>query len=562
MRFKEVSLSRILLNRGIISEEQYYEIKTRAAEEHKPEGITILEAGYASEQHVAEAIATKMDLPLVHVSEMVIPDEVLNIMDPVDMKKYTVFPYAFENKRKNILCVAMVDPMDFTILDDVEQITRCTVEPAVCTAQEILSCIDRYYGVEQVQSAVEKYMEERKQLFQEVDEEGDDEINSSPIVVLVNNMIEQAARQRASDIHIEALSGCVRVRFRIDGVLHERMVYDLDALPAIIARIKIIGGMDISEKRKPQDGRITIMVDRREYDIRVSILPTVYGEKCVMRLALKKGVLRTKERLGMTEDEQTKFDNILSRPNGIVLVTGPTGSGKSTTLYTALSELNREDVNIVTIEDPVEANIDGINQIQVNPKADLTFASALRAILRQDPDIIMIGEIRDGETASTAIQASITGHLVVSTLHTNSTANTITRLLDMGAESYLIADAVTGVIAQRLVRRLCPFCKEAYEASAEEKEGLGVDVDDTLTLYRPCGCSKCGETGYHDRIGVYEIMEMSPKMRRLIAGMASTSEIQNLALEEGMQTLRMSASRLVKEGVTAYTEMLRIAMEE
>lgn len=562
MRFKEENISRILVNRGIIDEEQYLDVKKTVAEQKKPEATVILEAGYATEWQVAEAIAKKMDLPLINLQDVAIPERILNIMDSQLMKKYMVFPYAFEDDTEKVLCVAMADPMEFTVLDDVAQITRCKIAPAVCTAQEILGCIDSYYGVEQAQSAVEKYMEERKQLFQDEKEDDDSDVNSSPIVVLVNNMIEQAARQRASDIHIEALSSCVRVRFRIDGVLYERMVYDLDALGAIIARIKIIGGMDISEKRKPQDGRITIVVDRREYDIRVSILPTVYGEKCVMRLALKKGVLRSKERLGMTPEEQAKFDHILSKPNGIVLVTGPTGSGKSTTLYTALSELNREDVNIITIEDPVEANIDGINQIQVNPKADLTFASALRAILRQDPDIIMIGEIRDGETASTAIQASITGHLVVSTLHTNSTANTITRLLDMGTESYLIADAVTGVIAQRLVRRLCPYCKEEYEASPAEKKELGIEETEPLTIYRPCGCQKCGDTGYHERIGVYEIMEMSPKMKRLIARKGSTGEIQALAMEEGMKTLRMSAARLVREGITSYTEMLRIAMEE
>ena len=280
--------------------------------------------------------------------------------------------------------------------------------------------------------------------------------NNSPIVQLVKGMIDQAVRQRASDIHIEPMEKQVRIRYRIDGALYEKSVYSIRLLPAIVARVKIIGGMDISEKRKPQDGRITQIVDRKEFDIRVSILPTVYGEKIVMRLTSKNALTKEKSQLGLKPDELKKFDHILQHPHGILLVTGPTGSGKSTTLYTALSELNKEDVNIITVEDPVEANIDGINQVQVNTKANLTFASALRSILRQDPDIIMIGEIRDQETASIAVQASITGHLVVSTLHTNSAASTITRLADMGIEPYLIADSTIGVIAQSRVRRLCP----------------------------------------------------------------------------------------------------------
>ena len=374
-------------------------------------------------------------------------------------------------------------------------------------------------------------------------------------------MIEQAARQRASDIHIEALERMVRVRFRIDGSLYEKFTYDIHLLPAIIARLKIIGGMDISEKRKPQDGRITYVVDHVEYDIRASILPTVYGEKCVMRLAQKKMLTKDKSELGFNEMEMKQFDNILKNPNGIILVTGPTGSGKSTTLYTALSELNKEDVNIITVEDPVEANIDGINQVQTNVKAELTFASALRSILRQDPDIIMIGEIRDTETAQIAVQASITGHLVVSTLHTNSSASTLTRLMDMGIESYLLADSMVGVIAQRLVRRLCPACKQTYEASTDEKRLLGAPTDEPLTIYKPCGCDQCSGIGYKGRIGVYEIMTITPAIRRVISKRGSAEEIKDVALSEGMHTLRMSASRMVMEGITSFSEMIKVSFD-
>ena len=322
--------------------------------------------------------------------------------------------------------------------------------------------------------------------------------------------------------------------------------------------------MDISEKRKPQDGRFSITVDRREYDVRVSTLPTVYGEKCVMRLAQKKALSRSKSALGLSGDDLEKFDHILKKPNGIVLVTGPTGSGKSTTLYTALSELNSDTVNIVTVEDPVEANIEGVNQVQVNPKADLTFANALRSILRQDPDIIMIGEIRDSETASIAVQASITGHLVVSTLHTNDTASSITRLLDMGIESYLIADATVGIIAQRLVRRLCPDCKKARPILEHEAEYLELPREkrSTAQLCEPVGCQRCGGTGYYDRIGVYEIMEITPTLRSMIAKRCSADELRQAAISEGMHTMRESAKRLVLEGITSLSELQRISMED
>ena len=317
--------------------------------------------------------------------------------------------------------------------------------------------------------------------------------------------------------------------------------------------------MDIAEKRKPQDGRITIFVDRREFDVRVSILPTVYGEKTVMRLTSKDGLTKPKSGLGLDEDEIKVFDGILSNPHGIILVTGPTGSGKSTTLYTSLSELNKEDVNIITVEDPVEANINGINQVQVNNKADMTFAAALRSILRQDPDIIMIGEIRDGETAQIAVQAAITGHLVVSTLHTNSAASTITRLEDMGIEPYVVGDAVVGVIAQRLVRRLCPTCKQPRLVEDEERIVLGVPEDEEdVIIYEPSGCPLCNDTGYSGRIGVYEMMPVSKALQAVISTGATADKIEKQALAEGMLTLKMGAAKHVLNGITSMSEMKKI----
>lgn len=410
-------------------------------------------------------------------------------------------------------------------------------------------------------SALEEYARAKEILLEKEEDIYSEDVNSSPIVQLVTSMIEQAVRQRASDIHIEPMERQVRIRYRIDGALYEKAVYNIRLLSAIVARVKIIGGMDIAEKRKPQDGRITQVVDRREYDIRVSVLPTVYGEKVVMRLTSKNALTKEKSQLGLRPDELQKFDHILANPHGILLVTGPTGSGKSTTLYTALSELNKEDVNIITVEDPVEANIDGINQVQVNPKADLTFATALRSILRQDPDIIMIGEIRDRETASIAVQASITGHLVVSTLHTNSAASTITRLADMGIEPYLIGDSIIGVIAQRLVRRLCPECKRAKKPDAKERELLMLAPEEDVTIYEPCGCAKCDGTGFRGRIGVYEIMEMSQSLRQIITANGTAEEIKAKALEEGMRTLRMGATRYVLEGITSVSDMMRVSFD-
>ena len=374
--------------------------------------------------------------------------------------------------------------------------------------------------------------------------------------------MENAVRQRTSDIHIEPMETQVRVRYRIDGALQVVQRLDIGMMPGISARLKIMGGMDIAEKRKPQDGRITVMVDRKEFDVRVSILPTCYGEKIVMRMTSKEGLTKPKSELGFSPDELQKFDGILNNPHGVILVTGPTGSGKSTTLYTALSELNTEDVNIITVEDPVEANIDGINQVMVNVKAEMTFAAALRSILRQDPDIIMIGEIRDEETCSIAIKAAITGHLVVSTLHTNSAASTITRLIDMGQEPYTVADAVVGVIAQRLVRRLCT-CKVPRLAEDYEATMLGAPGEE-ITIYEPSGnesCGVCGGTGYRGRIGVYEIMPITHAISKIIAAGGTADQIEEEAIKEGLKTLRMAAAELVLNGTTSISEMKKIAYE-
>ena len=552
----------MLIEENLITQEQLDKALKLAKESGKKIGETLVENGMTTDADIMNALSRQLSIAIVSLIGVKIPEEMIGLVDAEVLRKHRMIPLGYFQGNMNVIQLAMVDPMDMTAIDDFTIITNLQVEPVLALPNEIMLTLDRYFGNHETMEAAQKYADERKKIEKaQQDTEYEDSVSSSPIVKIVNSMIEQAARQRASDIHIEALERMVRVRFRIDGSLYEKFTYDIHLLPAIIARLKIIGGMDISEKRKPQDGRITYVVDHVEYDIRASILPTVYGEKCVMRLAQKKMLTKDKSELGFNEMEMKQFDNILKNPNGIILVTGPTGSGKSTTLYTALSELNKEDVNIITVEDPVEANIDGINQVQTNVKAELTFASALRSILRQDPDIIMIGEIRDTETAQIAVQASITGHLVVSTLHTNSSASTLTRLMDMGIESYLLADSMVGVIAQRLVRRLCPACKQTYEASTDEKRLLGAPTDEPLTIYKPCGCERCNGIGYKGRIGVYEIMTITPAIRHVISKRGSAEEIKDVALSEGMHTLRMSASRMVMEGITYFSEMIKVSFD-
>ncbi len=562
IRKEKKRLGDMLIDEGLITEEQLVKALKTAKESGKRIGESLVEGGYTTDGDIMMALSRQLGIDTTSLVGVQIPDEMLSLANGSMLRKHRMVPLEFYNGNMNVVLMAMADPMDMVAIDDFHIVTNLEVEPILALPTEIMVTLDRYFGDSDTMQAAEKYAEERKKAeAASRGEANEEDLSKSPIVQLVKTMIEQGARQHASDIHVEALERVVRVRYRIDGALYEKFSYDIHLLPAIIARLKIIGGMDISEKRKPQDGRITMIVDRTEYDIRASILPTVYGEKCVMRLAQKKMLTRNKSELGFTPYEMQQFDNILKNPNGIILVTGPTGSGKSTTLYTALSELNKEDVNIITVEDPVEANIDGINQVQTNDKAGLSFASALRSILRQDPDIIMIGEIRDGETAGIAVQASITGHLVVSTLHTNSSAGTLTRLMDMGIESYLLADSVVGVIAQRLVRRLCEKCKEEYDATPQEKKLLGLPPEQALKLYRPCGCGHCNQTGYKGRIGVYEIMTITPKVRQAITRSGSTEDIKNAALSEGMHTLRMSSSAMAIRGVTSFSEMLKVSFD-
>lgn len=552
-----------LLEKHLISAAQAEQIRAKQREDHRSVREIVIEEELVSEEQLLDALSAVSRIPIVRLYEMPVPMDVRQLVRPDILRNNTIMPFAYDEEDPGTLCVAIDDPLNMKGRDLVSMASKCRVKPFLATTGDILLTIDRYYGSDEIRDVAELYTQTAEEDRSIEDQIIQEDVNSSPVVMLVNSLVEQAVRQRASDIHIEAGPDRIRVRCRVDGVLYTTATYDLRMLAALVARVKIISGLDISEKRKPQDGRFTAVVDRREYDVRVSTLPTVYGEKCVLRLAQKLALHRTKQSLGLSPRDMERFDHILKNPNGIVLVTGPTGSGKSTTLYTVLSELNSESVNIVTVEDPVEANIEGVNQVQVNPKANLTFANALRSILRQDPDIIMIGEIRDAETASIAVQASITGHLVVSTLHTNDTASSVTRLLDMGVESYLIADATTGLIAQRLVRRLCPNCKRPHQLLEHEAEYLGMSPAEraTATVCEPVGCQRCNGTGYYDRIGIFEIMELTPTLKAMISHRASSNELRDAAIADGMMTLRDSVRRLVLDGTTSLTEMQRIVIE-
>ncbi len=548
-----------LIDQGLITADQLNAALSQQKDTGKKLGETLMALGYMSAQSFSSFFEEAYGIPSVSDEQLKNYDpNVLALVDEKIVREKSVLPFGGEGAT---LYVAMAEPNNLAVVDDIEMATGFTVEPYFAPQVSIDLVLDKLFGKKANDEAANEFIEQYRAEFGDQDEkEEDDSVGEAPIVKIVRSMIQQSVREGASDIHIEPMEKQLRIRSRVDGMLQEDAVYDLNMLAAMTARIKIISGLDISEKRKPQDGRLTYIVDGVEFDVRVSILPTVYGEKTVMRLTKKQGLTQEKKYLGLYPDDEARLDGIMNNPHGIILVTGPTGSGKSTTCYTVLNELNKPDVNIITVEDPVEANIAGINQVQVNVKAGLTFASALRSILRQDPDIIMIGEIRDGETAQIAVQASITGHLVISTLHTNSTSASVTRLIDMGVEPYMIGDAVVGIIAQRLVRRLCPDCKVPHEATRQEKILLDYPQEQPLTVYEPGGCEKCGN-GYKGRRAIYEIMPISAAIRRVLHDTVTAELIEQAAVSEGMHTLRMAGARNVIEGITTISEMVRVAYD-
>lgn len=555
MTNKKYKLGELLLYAGKITENQLKDVLEIQKKTGKKLGEVLVTEKYVTEDDIIEVLEFQLGIPHVNLDKYEINKDVATIIPENIVRRYELIAI---DKRDNLLIVAMVDPLNIFALDDVKLAVKCEIQPVISTKEKLLRAIDKFYSEE----ATKKVVEEFEEAFLPIDiEETEDaevlEVATAPIVKLLNSIIEQAVRERASDIHIEPTIEDIRVRFRIDGDLREITRLSRNSLPGIVTRVKIMGRMNIAEKRLPQDGRVETKIIGKEIDMRISTLPTVYGEKIVIRLLDRTSFMFTKDSLGFSERNLETFNKILYQPYGMLLVTGPTGSGKTTTLYTVLQELNQIEKNIITIEDPVEYKLSGINQVQVNTKAGLTFASGLRSVLRQDPDIIMVGEIRDSETAEIAIRAAITGHYVLSTLHTNDSPSTVARLVDMGIEPYLVSSAIIGVVSQRLVKKLCPRCKKPYEATDIDKEILGANNEKDLILYRPTGCSFCNH-GYRGRTAVHEIMPINEEIRQLIDHRANIDDIRNMAVKEGMTTLLEAASKLAIEGITSLDEVLRV----
>lgn len=526
-------------------------------------GEILVKSKYIKEFDLLKALSIQFDIPVIqNLTEEDVDKELISSIPISFLKKNIIIPFQRNN---DTVKVAVTDPLNITSIDDLKIFLDCEVELYLAESLTILNAINMAYEThrEAAEQVVEDLSEES---FTGIDEPIDliDVVDEAPIIKLINSLLFRAVKERASDIHFEPFERDIIVRLRIDGVLHNIMSLPQRFHPSISSRIKIMSSLNIAEKRLPQDGRIGLKVAGKDVDIRVSIIPTSFGERIVMRLLDKSGYLLKLSEIGLNKDMETKFNKLIRLPHGIILVTGPTGSGKTTTLYAALTEINSPDKNIITIEDPVEYQIKGIGQMQVNPKIDLTFAKGLRSILRQDPDVIMVGEIRDLETAEIAIQASLTGHLVFSTLHTNDSAGAITRLIDMGIEPFLVSSSIVAIMAQRLVRILCPFCKKGYTPSKVELKDSGIDTQDLYghTIFMPAGCEKCMYTGYRGRTGIYELLLVNDEIRNMILQNVNSQVIKNRAVEMGMSTLRMDGARKVLEGITSIEEVLRVTQED
>ncbi len=558
MDINKKKLGDLLYGAGLITEEQLEEVLAIQQETGDTLGSILVGKNIVDEKRIMEVLEFQLGIPFIDLNNTTIEPEVQRLIPYQLIVRHNVVPVKLEF---NLLYVAMEDPLDFIALEDIKMATKLEIAPVISYKDAISDTINKLYGNETADNAIKEFQKETDQFNTahniEVEEQSL-EVDSAPIVRLVNSTIEQAVMEGASDIHIEPLEKEVRIRFRVDGKLHLSKNIPIEAHSAVVTRIKILAGLDIAEKRVPQDGRCDQRVKDKLLNMRVSILPTVHGEKVVMRILDKTNFLIPKEKLGFTKNNLEKFNELLMNPHGIILITGPTGSGKSTTLYTMLNELNQIHDNITTVEDPVEYMIDGLNQVQVNTKAGLTFAGALRSFLRQDPDIIMLGEIRDSETADIAIRAAITGHLVLSTLHTNDAVSTISRLEDMGIPPYMIAVSLKGVISQRLLRRLCPHCSEPYTPEAGELKLLGLKEEE-YTFKKAKGCSFCNHNGYKGRIAVHEILLLNNGHHDLITRNASIDELTNYSMKTGMTTLRDECIRLLKDGITSLEEVMDVA---
>jgi len=556
-------LGDVLVEQGWITPEGLEDGLAAQAENGEKLGQILVQQKKINERELLEALALQLDLEVMEsIDDKELRFDLVEKLPIQYLKKHLIFPFQSEH---GILQMAVNDPLDLEVLDDLRILFGVDeIKPVLVPAREIVSAINRTYG--QANDTAEQIIqdmdqgEESHHLFTDLEEGGDllDETSEAPIIKLVNHVFAQAVKSQASDIHIEPYQQHLQVRFRLDGVLHNVLSPPRRLHAAIVSRIKVMARLDIAEKRLPQDGRMEVKIGERLVDVRVSCLPTAFGERVVLRLLEKSGKLLSLGEIGLTSAALAEMKRLLQLSHGIILVTGPTGSGKTTTLYAALSYINSPDKNILTIEDPIEYQMDGIGQMQVNPKINLTFAGGLRSMVRQDPDVILVGEIRDRETADIAIHAALTGHLVFSTLHTNDAASAVTRLTDMEIEPFLVSSAVQAIIAQRLVRVLCPHCKEPYEPEEAQWNELGTTKDVAGPIFRAKGCEKCLETGYRGRTGIYEFLRMTESIKGLVLQTSDANQIGKAARKEGMVSLRQDGIQKVIEGKTTVSEVLRV----
>ena len=561
-------LGDILIEKFHLSELKLEEALAYQREKGGRLGEVLLHLRVIREEQVLEALAQQFDMTWIpHLDTTHVDHDVIKKVPIAFCRRYRVLPLRDEN---GAILTASTDPLETVALDDLRLLLGKPIAPVLTTSVALLARLNRAYDDIANPAGAEEVMEDiaanesLDQLAHELDEPQDllDATDEAPIIRLVNSVLFQAVRQRASDIHFESFERGLVVRYRIDGVLYPVLTPPKRLQASIIARLKIMAGLNIAEKRLPQDGRFAIRTAGKDVDLRVSVLPTSHGERVVLRLLEKENRLLNLSEMGFSKERLTVIHQLIQLAHGIMLVTGPTGSGKTTTLYAALSHINSPDKNIITVEDPVEYQLLGIGQMQVNPKINLTFAAGLRSILRQDPDVIMIGEIRDRETAEIAIHASLTGHLVFSTLHTNDAASAATRLIDMGIEPFLVASSVVAVLAQRLLRRICPECKRPYRASEDELSRLDLPPGSSVTLYRGAGCAACSQTGYRGRTGIFELMVLDDDIRRLIGSKADSTAIKQAAIAKGMVTLKQEGAERVIQGHTTLEEVMRITQQE
>lgn len=549
-------LGDLLISAGVIRPEQLNEALAIQKKTRERLGDVLINNGIITEQQLIEALQMQLGVDFVDLTAVSIPLELARFVPRSIAKKYCVVPVKLQ---KDELYVAMSDPLNFEAQEEVKSASHKQVVPMIATRRAVEQAIATLYGNEGTARAIEEMKREAGSNQADIvpvqmSKAVDNGAAEAPTIRFVNSVIERAITERASDIHLEPQEGEMVVRMRIDGVLRRIFTVPANLQATVIARLKIMGGMNIAERKIPQDGRAMVTAKDKEIDLRISSIPTIYGEKIVLRLLDKSSGHINRKTIGLEGEDEKKYDRLLKNSSGVILIVGPTGSGKSTTMCAMIQELCNEQTNIMTLEDPVEYNIPGANQCQINEKTGMTFAAGLRSILRQDPDVISVGEIRDGETASIAVRAAITGHLVISTLHTNDAVSTISRLVDIGVEPYMISSALRGVVSQRLVRKICPHCRKAYTPTEEEKRMEGIAENEDVTFYKGEGCQECGRTGYRGRRGVFEILTLDAALRREVANNASSEELTKTALENGFVTMKDNCRRLVLEGVTTVAE--------